>query len=211
MGPWCPDEKGSDEVPGDPTDNDTEKEIFDEEYLVKSIWVHASGMVWKVPDGYPWDTDGESRSDNPHGTYEEEIENDIDDESNREYFDTLLNTSDSGEYLEIDLEEEIADDKKRRVLEDNPRHIEFISEEDSCNLSSEDEHKHTCHNSEDGEVLIKKRLDSTNFMFIPLTMKLGDDREEESNNRRDDDEGDSNNTEIVGIIPSITRSEDIDD
>jgi len=169
------------------------------------------GTMWEIPDRYPGDTDRESRSCDTHGIYEDEIEDDINRESDGEYFNTFLDSSDTGEYLEIDLEEEITNDKECWVLEDNPGHTEFVSKQNCRNFRSKDEHEHARYNTQDWEILVKERPDGTNLVFVPLGVELGNNREEEADNRRNYDKRDSDNTEIIGIISGISRSEEVDD
>lgn len=142
---------------------------------------------------------------------EEEIESDIDRETDGEYLDTFLYPSDTGEYLEVNLEEEITHDKDCRVLEDNPRHMEFVSEEDGCDLRSEYEHKHARDDTQNREIFVKKGLDGTDLVFVSFGVELGDDREEESDNRRDDDERYPDDTQVIRIVSGIAGSEEVDD
>ncbi len=91
-------------------------EILHEKGDIESMRIHASSPVWEIPYGYPRKSHRQSRSDNPKCLDEYEIENYIYHQSNSENLDSFLYASDSGKDLKIDLEEEITNDEKSRIL-----------------------------------------------------------------------------------------------
>ena len=141
------DQEGSDEVPGNYPDNNREYEVLYEECEIESVGVFSGGSIGQVPDREPRSPDRKGRTYYSEKVNEYEIEDYIEHESDSEDFHSFLDSSDSGENLEVNLKEEIEYDKESRVLKNNPRHSEFFTKKYSSDDWTEDEHKHSRNHS----------------------------------------------------------------
>lgn len=65
--------------------------------------IFAGGTVREVPDGNPGSSDSKCGPNNPHRSNKDEIKDDIEDESDSENFDSLLDPAHSRKYLKVYL------------------------------------------------------------------------------------------------------------
>lgn len=140
------------------------------------MWVHSGGSVGEIPDGYPGDSDCEGGPKDPIVVDEDDIQYDIENKSHEENFYPFLYTSDSGQYLEVNLEKEITYYKECRILKDNSGGEKLLSEEYTGDGGTEYEHKHTSHNSEHGKIFIEESFNGGDFSFLSFPVKLRDNR-----------------------------------
>lgn len=92
-------------------------EILHEKYDIESMGIHSRTSIRHVPYRDPRKPDCQRRTEYAIKMNEYQIQENIEGEADSENLNALLDAADPGQYLEIDLEEEIANEEERRVLE----------------------------------------------------------------------------------------------